>query len=435
MQSTQPSQKNIYILAFTLVVVTLGFGIIIPIMPFYVERLGAGGTELGLLVASYAVMRLIFGPIWGSLSDRVGRKPILMVGVFGYAITMFWFGLATKLWMLFVARSLSGILSSATSPTTMAYISDSTTEEERGRGMGILGAAVGLGTVLGPGAGGLLAGDTPTGTSLSLPFFIAGGLSLLSLLLITLMLPESLPVGARQPGGEGITILQLRQLWESLYSPIGILLVMAFLMSYALTSFYGIFGLYALEKFSYGPQQVGVVITVVSLVSVVAQGLLTGPLTKGWGEAVVIRVALIASAVGFIFILLVDSLITVLLAAGFFSLATALLSPAVTALTSKRTTAQQGFTMGLSNAFISLGRIVGPLWAGFSFDLNINYAYLSSALVMLVGFFVSLFKVRQEHGEISAGDRIAGNSASTEKKIKEAGANPGFGKESKTLPK
>lgn len=435
MQSTQPSQKNIYILAFTLVVVTLGFGIIIPIMPFYVERLGAGGTELGLLVASYAVMRLIFGPIWGSLSDRVGRKPILMVGVFGYAITMFWFGLATKLWMLFVARSLSGILSSATSPTTMAYISDSTTEDERGRGMGILGAAVGLGTVLGPGVGGLLAGDTPTGASLSLPFFIAGGLSLLSLLFILLWLPESLPVGARQPSDESITILQLRQLWESLFSPIGILLVMAFLMSYALTSFYGIFGLYALEKFSYGPQQVGVVITVVSLVSVVAQGLLTGPLTKRWGEAVVIQITLIASAIGFIFILLANSLITVLLAAGFFSLATALLSPAVTALTSKHTTAQQGFTMGLSNAFISLGRIVGPLWAGFSFDLNIIYPYLSSAVVMLIGFVVGLLKVRQEPRESTAGDGVARDSVSREKKIEEAGANPGFEMESKTLPK
>jgi multidrug resistance protein len=147
------NRRNLYILAFSLVVVMLGFGIVIPIMPFYIERLGAGGTELGLLVASYAIMRLICGPIWGSLSDRIGRKPVLMIGIFGYGITMILFGLATQLWMLFVFRGLSGILSSATSPTTMAYIGDSMPEQERARGMGILGAAVGVGTIFGPGLG------------------------------------------------------------------------------------------------------------------------------------------------------------------------------------------------------------------------------------------------------------------------------------------
>ena len=116
------NRKNLLILSLTLVVVTLGFGLVMPIIPFYMEQFGAGGTELGLLVASYAVMRLIFGPIWGSLSDRVGRKPILLIGVLGYGITMVGFGLATQLWMMFVARILSGVLSSATSPTTMAYI-------------------------------------------------------------------------------------------------------------------------------------------------------------------------------------------------------------------------------------------------------------------------------------------------------------------------
>ena len=189
--------KNVAILSFTLLVVMLGFGIVIPIFPFYVESLGAGGTELGLLAASYAVMRLVFGPIWGTLSDRVGRKPILMIGILGYGITMFWFGLADRLWMLFLARSLSGILSSATSPTTMAYIGDSTPEDERGRGMGFLGAAVGLGTILGPGLGGILGGE-----SLSLPFFIAGGMSLLALGLVALLLPESLPPEARKVKGE-----------------------------------------------------------------------------------------------------------------------------------------------------------------------------------------------------------------------------------------
>ena len=154
------NRKNLFILSFTLVVVTLGFGVVIPIIPFYMESLGAGGTELGLLVASYAVMRLICAPMWGGISDRVGRKPIMMIGILGDGLTMVLFGFASELWMLFAARILSGILSSATSPTTMAYIGDSTSEEERGGGMGILGAAVGLGTIFGPALGGLLADMT-----------------------------------------------------------------------------------------------------------------------------------------------------------------------------------------------------------------------------------------------------------------------------------
>lgn len=409
------SNKNIYILAFTLVVVMLGFGIVIPIMPFYIDSMGAGGTELGLLVASYAVMRLIFGPIWGELSDRYGRKPILMIGIFGYAITMVWFGLATKLWMLFAARSLSGILSSATSPTTMAYISDSTNENERGRGMGILGAAVGLGTIIGPGIGGLLGGENPTRTSLALPFFIAAALSILSLILIGLLLPESLSEEERQQSGKKMFSFRIKDIWEVLDSPIGILMIMAFLLAYALTLFYGIFGLYALERLSYGPQQVGLVITIVSVVSAVVQGGLVGPVTKRWGEAAVIKGCLIASALGFILILFASKTVTILIATGYFSLTTALLSPSVTSLTSKHTSLQQGITMGLSNSFMSLGRIVGPLLGGVLLDINIFYPYLSGAGVMFIGFIVSLIWVSQN----PRNKYLTGTSAHEELRTKE----------------
>jgi DHA1 family multidrug resistance protein-like MFS transporter len=404
-------RKNIYILAFTLVVVMLGFGLVIPIMPFYVENLGAGGTELGLLVASYAVMRLIFGPIWGSLSDRIGRKPVLMIGMLGYAITMFWFGLATQLWMLFVARSLSGILSSATSPTTMAYISDSTTEKDRGRGMGILGAAVGLGTVIGPGMGGWLAGDAPTQAALSTPFFIAGGMSLLALLLIGLLLPESLSKEAkglaRSISQENPrALLKPGDLWRALSSSIGALLFMAFLTAFAMTAFFGIFGLFALQKFSYGPQEVGGVLVVMGLVSTIGQGLLTGPLTERWGEAPVIKGALLTSAVAFASMALVQSTPAILAVTAIFSLAIALLTPAVTSLTSKHTTLLQGITMGLSNSFGSLGRIFGPLIAGLLLDIDANLPYLFGSIVLLAGCGYSLFKVRQEPRKLRLGEQV-----------------------------
>ena len=395
------NRRNIFILSFTLVVATLGFGVIIPIIPFYMESLGAGGTELGLLIASYAVMRLIFAPIWGSVSDKVGRKPILMIGILGYGITMVLFGLATELWMLFAARILSGILSSATSPTTMAYIGDSTSEEDRGGGMGIMGAAVGLGTIFGPALGGLLAGE-----SLSMPFFIAGGMSILALVLIAIFLPESLPVDARQMSIKGIQLPKVGLWRQALASPIGILLVLAFVLTSGMMIFYGIFGLYALDRFNYGPEQVGMIFMVVGLVSAVTQGLLTGPLTKRWGEAPVIKAAMLASSIGFILMILADTFWKVMLSIGVFIFATALLIPTVTSLTSKRAESMQGMAMGLSNSFMSLGRIVGPLWAGFVYDINLIFPYISGAVIMVVGFLVSLLWLKEDKHVTVAGGEV-----------------------------
>lgn len=154
------NRRNLLILAFTMVVIMLGFGMVMPIMPFYIDKMGATGSDLCWLVAVYSLMQLIFAPVWGSVSDRVGRKPVLMLGITGYAIFLILFGLATQFWMLFLARSLAGILSSATYPSMMAFVSDSTTPEERGGGMGKLGAAMGLGIILGPGIGGWLAGES-----------------------------------------------------------------------------------------------------------------------------------------------------------------------------------------------------------------------------------------------------------------------------------
>ncbi len=375
--------RNLFILAFSLVVVTLGFGLVMPIIPFYMERLGAGGSEMGFLVASYAVMRLIFGPIWGSLSDRIGRKPILAVGVLGYGSTMVGFGLATKLWMMFLARILAGILSSATSPTTMAYISDSTTEEQRGGGMGLMGASAGIGTIFGPALGGLLAER-----SLSTPFFAAAGMSLLALLLILIFLPES---GRREQRSleDQKGRLHPTALWQAITSPIGPLLLKAFLATGGGMVFYGILGLYALERLGYGTDRVGMIFTILGLVTALGQGLLVGPLTKRFGDPWVIRWGFLTSAVCLLFTPLAGNFLEILLAVGLISACSSVLIPSITSLTSKRSTISQGVAMGLSNSFVSLGRIFGPLIGGLAFDLSWNLPFAAGALVMGIGFVFS----------------------------------------------
>lgn len=241
-------RRNLIILFFTLVVIMLGFGIIIPIMPTYITSFGASGSAMGLLMATFSVMQFLFAPVWGKLSDRYGRKPLLILGVLGNVIALILLGLSTELWMLFAARALSGILSSATLPTAMAYIGDSTSHDQRSGGMGLMGAAMGAGMVLGPGLGGMLSVQ-----SLHLPFFVAAGLSVVALLLVLFILPESLPESRRFPGVR-ITGPQFGDMWRSLSTPIGFLLILGFLYSFGLTNFEGIYGMYALQRFGWGPR-------------------------------------------------------------------------------------------------------------------------------------------------------------------------------------
>jgi len=381
---------NLMILFFTMVVVMLGFGIIIPIMPFYVTAFGAGGTELGMMMAIFSVMQFIFSPIWGELSDRFGRKPILVIGIFGNAISMVMFGLAPNMLWMFASRALGGILSSATFPTAMAFISDSTSERNRGGGMGLIGAAMGVGMVLGPGLGGWLGGQ-----NLSMPFFIAAGLSMISMLLTMAILPESLPKEKRQASAGKIRGPQLGMLGKALFGPLGFLLFLAFLVNFGLANFEGIFGLYAKERFDYGPEQVGSILTVIGVVSAIIQGFLTGPATRRLGEVKVILLSLMGSAAGFAIMLLAQEYIAVVLTVGFFVFANAMLRPAIASLTSKLVEGGQGMAMGLNNAYQSLGRVAGPLLAGALFDINLSLPYSSAAFIFLVSYALAFIWLRR----------------------------------------
>ena len=380
--------RNLVILFVTLVIMMMGFGIIIPILPDLVVKFGGTGIEMGGLMAIFSAMQFLFSPMWGSLSDRFGRKPILMLGVFGNAISMLALGLSTQLWMLFAARGLAGILSSATLPTAMAYISDSTDEKSRGGGMGVIGAAMGLGMVLGPGAGGLL-----SGISLQAPFYFATALSLVAMFAIWVFLPESLALEKRETTFK-LQGPQLRAMWESLFGPLAFLFIVAFMISFAMTNFEGIYAYYAKDRYNYGPETIGGILMAIGVVSSIAQGALTGIATRKFGEVNVIKVSLAASVVGFLLMLFATNLTTVILTSSFFVLSNAMLRPAVSSLISQRTTQGQGIAMGLNNAYMSLGRVIGPIWAGVVIDVNLYFPFITGAIIMLIGFLASLFYLK-----------------------------------------
>ena len=450
--SRATNRKNITLLALTLAVVMLGFGVVIPVFPFYIQSLGASGDELGLLIAISPFMQLICAPVWGNVSDRIGRKPVLMAGILGYGLSMFFFGLATQLWMLYVIRGLGAILSAATLPTTNAYVGDSTTEKERSGAMGILGAATGLGMMLGPALGGWLAAG-----SLATPFFITAAFCLLTLVLIAVLLPESLPASARNGASGAVqpfstherpersrrmqpdappapppstasstrrwTPLRMfrceqssadassaagmprlppmsrgREMWQALFGPLGILLLLTALASFGLANFQGVFGLYGMQRFGFGTQEVGWIMAAVAVVAAIGQGALTGPLSRRWGDLAVMRASFLFSAVTFVLLLLAADFWTALAATALFVLPNSLVRVALTSLTSQRADVGQGAAMGLSHAFMSLGRIVGPLLAGVLFDLDLRLPYLVGAAAMAMGLVISLAWMAQPHG-------------------------------------
>lgn len=399
-------RKNVYILAFTLMVVMLGYAMMMPVMPFLIEHLGAGGTELGWLVSTYSLMQLICAPVWGMISDRVGRKPVIAIGVLGYALTLFLFGLATEFWMLFVARTLSGMLSSAAMPTSMAYISDNTPEGARSGRMGLLGAAMGVGIIGGPLLGGLLSGD-----SLSLPFFVGAGMAGVAFLMVIFWLPES----RSAQGAAQRTPLRAAGLRQVIFSPAGQTLLLIFIMSFGLANFQGIIGLYAVDKFGFTTAQVGGLWMVIGAVLILGQGGLTGPLTRRFGELSLIRLGLLGGAVGFFSITLAIDFATLLLALGCFTLMLALIGPALNAYISRFAGEHQGTVMGLNSAATSLGRVIGPLLAGPLFDLNMEYPFWSGAAALLLGAILAFAQNRRLDRETSlpgAGSEISKQAAS-----------------------
>lgn len=388
--------RNLVLLYFTLAVILLGFGVLIPLEAFLVDKFGASGQALGALVSLHALCQLLFSPLWGSISDSVGRKPILMTGAVGNALSLVMFGLSSQLWMLFIARALGGIFAAATMPTALAFIGDSTSRENRGGGMGIIGAAMGTGMVLGPGLGGWLGAN-----SLSLPFYVTGALSLLAAALVFLILPESLPQEKRRQELQLDIASKFKGMWQGLNGPLGVYFMLSWLVSFGLSNLEGIFGLFALERFGFGPSRVGSIMVVVGLSIAGVQMALTGPATKRFGERNVIKATLLCSTVNFLLILTAFDFTSLLITVGLFAFGNAMLRPSISSLVSKEAAIDQGLALGLNSSFMSLGRFTGPLLAGYLFDIRITLPYLAGSLIMFLGFIFVQIKFKDPPQQVA----------------------------------
>lgn len=384
------NKKALPILFLVMFLVMVGFGIIIPVLPFFAEKVGASPAQLGMLMAVYSLMQLIFAPVWGRISDRIGRKPVMLIGIAGLAISFFLMAISDQLWMLFAARIIGGLLSSANMPTTMAYVADITTPENRGKGMGIIGAAVGLGFIFGPAIGGVFAK-----TSLNTPFYLAGISSVITFFLVLLVLKESLPKEKRTQDSE-----EPVSRWKAFTGPVSILFVLQLFISLSLSGLEATFAYFAAKKAGLDTNHLGYIFMIMGFAGALVQGGLVGRLTKKFGEGKVIQIGIVISAIGFGLILLVHNFTTAAIFLSIFGIGNGVIRPSVSALLTKTSTSGHGSVTGLLSSFDSLGRIIGPPLGGWLFSVAVGLPYISGIILSIIA--LALYQVYSAKMKASA---------------------------------
>jgi multidrug resistance protein len=381
------SVSPLAIIFVTVFIDLLGFGIIIPLLPFYAESFGASAFAIGLLNTSFSLMQFLFSPLWGRWSDRVGRKPIILLGLAGSCLSYLALALAGSLPMLFVARIIGGI-AGANIPTAQAYIADITTPENRARGMGLVGAAFGLGFVFGPALGGLLSRITP-----ATPMWCAAALCLANLVAAWFFLPES-----RAANAETKTLGRWEAFRHAMTKP-ALLLVLSlyFIVTMAFSGFEATFALFSEARFGYTAASIGFLFAFIGVILAIVQGVLVGRVVKIVPERRLIPLAIFAISISIGSIAFVGSVAALLAALGLLAIGMGFNNPSMSAMVSKLSGADdQGGTLGLASSLASLGRVVGPAWGGYLYDAyGMTTPYVSASVLMFVAFVVSWVGLRR----------------------------------------
>lgn len=351
----------------------LGFGIIIPLLPLYAEDFDATPFTIGLLFASYSLAQFLFSPIWGRVSDRVGRRPVMLVTIAGSAVGSLLVGLAGSMVMLFVGRIIDG-MSGASVAVARATVADVASPTERPRLMGLLGAAFGIGFVIGPAIGALAALFGP-----SVPFFVAAGLSVVNLAMAAARLPETRPVnGVDSVSRTGQTI-------SSHSSTVVRLVILTFIGITAFSAFEATFALLADDRLAITEAGVALVFAALGVVLVGTQGGLVGPLTGRLGESGTIRLGLALNTVGFVVIATAGGWATLAPGLVLLALGQGLLTPTLSsAVAGAATSERAGTALGFQQSAGGLARVAGPVLGGALFAVSTPVPYLVAAGLTLV---------------------------------------------------
>jgi MFS transporter, DHA1 family, tetracycline resistance protein len=414
--------KNIRLFTVFLVVLVdlMGFGIVLPLMPFYASEFGATPVMIGLLYSIYSVAQLVFSPIWGGWSDRIGRRPIMLLSTLGAAVAYVLFGLAETFAMLFISRLLAGVMGGNIS-TAQAYIADVTSTEDRARGMGLIGAAFGLGFVMGPvlaaaliqpiipewlaSAGYPVLSGWIAAHSFALPAFFAAFLSLMSFLLVYFKLEETVVKGAANAstGGKRDGVFTPAY-WKKLVatssgSTAGYTLVMLmgamFILSFGQSSLYSAFPLFCEAVLGMSASQVGIQFFWLGIVTAIVQGGLIRPLTKVFREETLFLAGNILMAAGLLLLGTASTTTQLTLYLALMAVGHSLNLPTVTSLISQKADPRRmGTTIGATQGLSGLGRAIGPTWGGLLFSVHVSVPFWATGLIILTTVWVAI-KVRR----------------------------------------
>lgn len=375
------------VLFLTVFIDLLGFGIVIPFLPLYAERMHISAAGIGLILSAYSLAQFLAAPILGRLSDHFGRRPIIMLGLFGSAVSYVIYGFAGSFAWLLLSRAAHGACAGTIS-TAQAYVADTTDERGRAHGMGMIGAAFGLGFVLGPGIGGLLGHD-----NLRTPVFFAAALTFANLIFAARRLPES-----HQPNPAArLELAHLCEPFARMPARLGdrrlaALFGLAFLGTFAMAAFEATFAMMAPAVYGYGPAGVGGLLAYAGLLQALVQGYLLGKLAPRAGEPRLIRWGLVAFAIGLAPLASAGSHAGMLALLALVAIGYGFASPSIASLISKRAERHlQGEVLGVNQSAMSLARIFGPIAGGVVYgSCGPAAAYVGAASAAVLALALAL---------------------------------------------
>ncbi len=397
------SKYQMLTIFLTVFLYLVGFGVVIPILPILSKNFGATALQTGLLLSVYSLMQFIFSPIWGRLSDKYGRRSILMLCLIGEAFSYLLFAWARSLEVLFLARILAGFFGASIS-TASAYISDITTKNERSKGMALIGAAFGLGFVVGPALGGGLSvwgkhiSEAPHFDTSFVSYWVSA-LYLITFIFAYFFLKESL--NAQSESAEKKKRLSI--LWSYLRQPtVGPLMVVFMFCSLAMSAMEASLILYMGERFSWDVKQVSFGFVYIGFIIIFTQGYLVRKLIPRWGERKVLRLGVLLFALGLSGIALCSTLPTLAIAMTLLSCGNGLINPSTLGSISLLASSQeQGSAMGVTQSMSSLGRIIGPAIGGLIYGYVITGPFIFSGALAFMAFAIVLVIYTRipEHGK------------------------------------
>jgi len=388
------NKSALSLIFLTVFIDLLGFGILIPILPAFATKvLGVDEAAIGIAIASYSFIQFIFNPVLGKLSDKYGRKPVivfcLIVNALGYVI----FAFTSSYLLLLLSRVVAGIGGSSIS-VAQAYIADVTTKENRSKGMGLIGSAFGLGFVFGPLIGGYLAeyGYMVTGLA-------AGGFSLIAFVVTLLFLPESLTKGEESISEKQITKRKLIdfEALKKVFSEPGraVFIILFFILVFSFANIYGTFALLGIQVYGFTDLQNGYIFGITGLTSAIVQGGLIGYIDKLFSRQNILKTGSLIISASLALIPYGGTFLGLAIISVFLSIGTGLLQPTLLSLISDVTPDnEQGVTLGVNQSLSSLARVLGPLWGGFAFEfLGYPFPFLTGAAFMFLVVLATIFYI------------------------------------------